>query len=145
MAYCAKGSGFHRAARSGFTLLELMIALVILAILLGLALPAYERYLRRAHRADAVRMLLEAAACEERIRTQTGYYDTTRCLDGLDGSTYALRFEPPDQTAAMEFTLVAQPVHSDADDPCGALSLDQSGRRGISGNPLNLARCWGGR
>ena len=132
-------------ARPGFTLLELMIALLILAILTALALPSYERYMQRGHRADAVRMLIEAATCEERIRTQTGYYNTTRCLNVLDGSTYSLRIEPSGETTTTEFTLVAEPISMHANDRCGALSLDHHGRRGIAGDALYLAKCWGGR
>lgn len=145
MAVCTEGIALRRVIRSGFTLLELMIALSILAILLGLALPAYEGFLQRANRADAIRMLLEAAACQERIRTQTGFYDTTRCLDAMDGSVYALRIEPPDDTATTEFTLFAEPISIRAEDLCGALILDESGRRGISGKSPYLAKCWGGR
>jgi len=145
MANGTKSSGVRRAARPGFTLLELMIALLILSILIGLALPGYERYMQRGHRADAVRMLIEAAACEERIRAQTGYYDTTRCLNPMDGSSYSLRIEPPGETATTEFTLIAEPISISANDPCGALSLDQSGRRGIAGGAPYLAKCWGGR
>ncbi|MDR2054362.1 MAG: pilin, partial [Desulfovibrio sp.] len=33
----------------GFTLIELMIALVISAILIAIAVPAYQDYIRRAH------------------------------------------------------------------------------------------------
>lgn len=145
MAVCTEGLGIRHLPQSGFTLLELMIALLILATLIGLALPSYERYVQRGHRADAVRMLIEAAACEERIRTQTGYYDTSRCVDAVDGSAYILRIEPPNETTTMEFTLVAEPISTRADDVCGALRLDQSGHRGIAGNALYLAKCWGGR
>jgi len=145
MANGTKSFGVSRMARPGFTLLELMIALLILAILIGLALPGYERYMQRGQRADAIRMLIEAAACEERIRTQTGYYDTTRCLHAMDGSTYSLRIEPPGETAATEFMLVAERVSTSARDPCGALSLDQNGRRRIAGGAPYLAKCWGGR
>jgi type IV pilus assembly protein PilE len=145
MAGGTKSSGLRLVAQPGFTLLELMIALLILAILTGLALPSYERYMQRGHRADAVRMLIEAAACEERIRTQTGYYDTTRCLNALDGSTYSLRIEPPGETTTTEFTLIAEPISARENDRCGALHLDQSGRRGTAGDARYLAKCWGGR
>ena len=45
--FCATG----KAARcSGFTLLELMIALLILSVLLGLAVPSYQRFVQRGQR-----------------------------------------------------------------------------------------------
>jgi type IV pilus assembly protein PilE len=128
----------------GFTLLELVIALAVVAILLALAVPAYQRYVQRGERAEAVRLLLAAAACQERVRAQTGYYDTARCLDDTH-TAYDLRVEPPGESASLAFTLVAEPRRISRDDPCGSLSLDQAGTRGISGSEEKLAACWGGR
>jgi len=130
---------------SGFTLLELMSALLILSILLGLALPSYQRYVQRGQRAEAVRLLLAAAGCQERIRAQSGYYDTTRCLEGFEELHYTLRIEPAEDAAATAFTLIAEPPAGRAEDGCGALSLDQSGGRGITGDASKLKGCWGGR
>jgi type IV pilus assembly protein PilE len=129
----------------GFTLLELGIALAVVAILLALAVPTYQRYVQRGERSEAIRLLLAAAACQERIRAQTGYYDTTRCLDATNVAAYELRTEPPGEIASQVFTLVAEPQRTRDDDPCGSLSLDQAGTRGISGGAERLAACWGGR
>jgi len=90
-------------------------------------------------------MLLAAAACEERIRARSGYYDTSRCLDGFESMHFSLRAEPANDPATAEFRLIATPVSPAPDDYCGGLSLDQSGRRGVSGDQQNLDRCWGGR
>lgn len=130
---------------SGFTLLELMVALLIVSILLGLALPSYQRYGQRGQRAEAIRMLLAVAACEERIRAHSGYYDTSRCLNAFNSSHYSLRAVPSGDPAVPGFTLIAEPLSAGPGDRCGALSLDQSGRRGITGSASNLAACWGGR
>jgi type IV pilus assembly protein PilE len=135
----------RRTPTSGFTLLELMIALLIVAILLGLALPSYQHYVQRGQRAEAVHMLLRAAACQERVRARSGYYDTSRCLDAFRSRYYSLRVVPPADTAAPGFRLIAEPLSAGPEDACGALSLDQAGRRGITGSALNLAACWGGR
>ena len=136
---------WQRKTSSGFGLLELMVALLIVSILLGLALPSYHRYVHRGQRAEAVRMLLAVAACEERVRARTGYYDTSRCLDGFDSRHYRVRADPADEPAALGFTLIAEPRPADSEDLCGALTLGHSGRRGISGDEQHLARCWGGR
>lgn len=134
-----------RRPRPGFTLLELVTALAIVAVLLAVAVPGYQRYLQRAERAEALRALLAASACQERVRAQGGYYDTSRCLDGATNPAYAIRFEPPDDDAALAFRLIAEPLQPRAGDPCGSLSLDQAGTRGISGDAGELAACWGGR
>jgi len=122
-----------------------MIALLVLSILTGLAIPSYQRYLQRGHRAEAVRLLLAAAACQERIRAATGFYDTTRCLDGTDDTGYALSYVPADRSATTEFTLFAEPPTGGSTDDCGTLSLDQSGLRGNSGGASTERACWAGR
>jgi type IV pilus assembly protein PilE len=130
--------------RSGFGLLELVIAMGVIAVLVALAMPTYQRYAVRAHRAEAVRILLGAAACQERLRAESGFYNTSRCASGLDTNHYAFEIEPPDETAAIEFRVVAVPRGAAAADGCGSLSLDHAGSRGVTG-PRALADCWGGR
>ena len=130
--------------RSGFGLLELVIAMGVIAVLVALAMPTYQRYAVRAHRAEAVRILLGAAACQERLRAESGFYNTSRCASGLDTNHYAFEIEPPDETAAIEFRVVAVPRGAAAVGGCGSLSLDHAGSRGVTG-PRALADCWGGR
>jgi type IV pilus assembly protein PilE len=129
----------------GFSLLELMIALLILSILLGFAVPSYHRYMQRAQRAEAVRMLLAVAGCQERIRAQTGYYDTTRCLNVFESAHYTVSVDPPEDAASNLFTLIAERSRSGPDDACGALSIDQSGIRSVEGDASITAECWAGR
>ena len=130
--------------RAAFTVIEVVIALAIVAILLALAVPGYLRYLQRADRAEAVRALLAASACQERVRATGGYYDTGQCLDGLDNDAWAFRFDPADDDATLAFTVIAEPVRTRGGDVCGRLSLDQSGTRAISGDGA-VGDCWGGR
>lgn len=143
---CGHQTGMRRPREvCGFSLLELVIALAVVAILLAFAVPTYQRYVQRGERAEAVRLLLAAAACQERVRAQGGYYDTSRCLEGVAANAYEFRIEPPDDSASLAFTLVAEPKQVRRDDPCGSLSLDQAGTRGIGGAADRLAACWGGR
>ena len=133
-----------RHGRRGFGLLELVIAMGVIAVLVGLAMPIYQRYVIRAHRADAVRNLLAAAACQERLRAGNGFYDTSLCASGMDTGHYAFRIEPAGEPEALEFTVFAIPSGAAAADGCGSLSLDHAGSRGVTG-PRALADCWGGR
>jgi type IV pilus assembly protein PilE len=125
-------------------LLELVIVLAVIGVLLTLAIPSYQRYTQRAHRAEAIRMMLAIADCQERVRASTGFYDTSSCGEGLNSDSHELRIEPPDNVASLEFTIIAQ-LRQGSDDDCGNLSLDQAGSRGISDNQATVNKCWGGR
>lgn len=140
-----KADGFGQGLPApGLSLLELVVALAIVAILLAVAVPSYRGYVQRADRADAVRRLLAAVACQERIRASSGHYDTTRCGDP-GGEAYSLRFMPAGVTDTLEFMAIAEPLRPDAADRCGSLAVDQAGTRSISGSAGGLSACWGGR
>lgn len=140
------GATPSRAFRpAGFSLLELVVALLVVSILLAVAVPSYQRYVLRMHRADAVRALLTMASCQERRRAEAGYYDTTACLPGEENARYEFRFEPHDTPQVSEYTVAAVPRSGTESDPCGNLTLDQSGLRGISGEPSLTRSCWSGR
>ena len=128
----------------GFSLLELVIVLAVMAVLLTIAVPSYLQYVQRVERADAVRLLLGMADCQERIRMNTGFYDTTRCIDGLDNEAYSFLIKPAGDTSSIGFEVVAEPGRGRGND-CGSLSLDHTGARGISSEKGVLSACWGGR
>lgn len=130
---------------AAFSLLELVVVLAVLAVLAGLALPGYQNYLARAHRAEAVRALLEIAACQERLRADLGGYRPAHCLPTNATPRYRFYVEPGAQGAGLDFRAVAEPIGAQARDRCGALSLDQAGRREVAGEGASGPDCWGGR
>ena len=145
MSLQATGPLSRRVRGTGFSLLEVVVALLVVSILLAVALPSYQRYVLRMHRSDAVRALLAAASCQERRRAEGGYYDTTRCTPDGNNASYDFRFEPAATPLATEYRVVAVPRAEAADDACGSLSLDQAGARSISGEASLTASCWSGR
>lgn len=131
--------------KKGFTLIEILLVVSLIGLLLSFALPSYQRYLERSYRTQAIRMLTEAAACQERHRARTGVYDTTRCHSAAKDEHYRLLIEPKSESSSLEFTLIAEPLLRRKEDYCGSLSLDQSGLRSISGAEKNRWKCWSGR
>ena len=59
----------------GFTLIELMVTMAIIAILTAIAIPNYAVYIQRSSRGEARGQLLEVATWMERWRTERGRYD----------------------------------------------------------------------
>ncbi len=70
----------------GFTLLELMIAIVIIGILAAVAYPGYQNQIRRARRADAQGDLMAFAALMERSFTARNNYFDNGTLADINGN-----------------------------------------------------------
>ncbi|WP_010589700.1 MULTISPECIES: type IV pilin protein [Acinetobacter] len=60
---------------SGFTLIELMITMAIVAIIAAIAIPSYDVYIRRADLATAQQEMLKIAALLEKHRARNFSYD----------------------------------------------------------------------
>ncbi len=117
----------------GFSLIELMIVVVIVAILAAIAVPAYNDSVNKARRSDAQSALLGFAQAMERWNTNRNTYigagdtDVGTDVDAigepsvfptqapLDGATkfYNLRITAATATA---YTLQAQPIGAMAGD-----------------------------
>ena len=63
-----------RSAQSAFSLVELLIALVILAIVMSIAIPSYQSHLERSRRSEGKALLSEIAALQESFRTEQNRY-----------------------------------------------------------------------
>jgi len=73
----------------GFTLLELLIALIIVGIISSIAYPSYQESVREAKRSDAIAVMQKMLASEEKYFIDNRVYaDDLKDL-GLDASTYS--------------------------------------------------------
>ena len=134
----------HGFSSHGMTLIELVIVMALIGILLSLAVPGYQGYMLRVHRTEAIRMLLQASMCQQRIHAGRGSYDTSQCHPGSEHQRYQVTYNPPD-TQGRTYIAMATPMGAQLADTCGSLSLDQSGARGISAVDTSVMKCWNGR
>jgi len=81
---------------TGMTLIELLIVVTVMGILLAIAIPAYSSYMLRVHRTEAIRMLLQASMCQERIYADRSSYDTSQCHPNSEQQRYEITYASPD-------------------------------------------------
>ena len=146
----------------GFTLIELMIAVVVVAILTAIALPQYSSYVLRARRADAKTALLELAARQERFFAVNNAYTSNAANLGYGaGATFPVNVSPgsnnyytlavPTVTAGSATTLptfvaTATPTGAQQKDtPCYTFRVDSLGVKtnlDSGGAVIANANCW---
>ncbi len=124
---------------SGFTLIELMIVVAIIAILVAIALPSYTRYVVRGSRQAAQNELLELATIQEKIFLNSNAYTSdvasgytglvTGGLGKTGGQTRDNRYALSAVVSGVTFTLTARPIASTGQAGDDDLTLTSAGAR----------------
>lgn len=143
---------------SGFTLVELMIVVGIVAIIAAIAYPSYQDSVRKGNRGQARAALVTLMQQEERYMTQYNTYATFN--QGTPGTLPFKANSSPDGSAQASHQLKAercdapsggtQPAINEcvkisavplkADPQVGTIWMDSAGRKGCSGT--DSSRCW---
>lgn len=128
---------------AGLTLIELMVALAILAIVMAIAIPMYTNYVTRSNRADATEALSRAAQELQRCHTLHGRFDHDDCNVSFPFTSENGHYEISASIGRNSYSLTATPQGTQAtrDSDCGRFLLDQAGVRSVSGSAA-AEECW---
>lgn len=107
----------------GFTLTEMVVAMLILAILAITAIESYTTYVRKARRADAVNSLISMSLAEERYRSSNTTYGTlAQVWGGVSTSTEGFYTLSISNVSASGYTITATATGAQANDVEGSTS-----------------------
>lgn len=133
----------RKLSKKGFTLLELLIAMVLLAILLVIAYPSYQAHMIKVRRVDGQKALINMATSMEKTAMLTNQGYSNISLNTVSPEGY---YQVSVVKADMDhFVLAAFPRQSQQNDKsCGVLAIDDQGRKGrLVNNSVVVDRsCW---
>ena len=138
-----------RTRSAGFTLVELMVTLGIIAIVAAVAYPAYQGYSTTGRRPVSKVALSQIAMAQEKFFSNNNTYaDQISSLPGFgtsdpfitEGGYYSISVAAgPTESITTSFKLTATPQGGQAGDSCTELTLDSTGAKG--GTP-SKDECW---
>jgi type IV pilus assembly protein PilE len=150
-----------RVKARGFSLIELMITVAVVAILAAIAVPSYQTYVLRSHRTDAKSALLDLASLEERFfSTNNSYTDIPNNLGypgavagvpfpvGLNGyyQVTVSQFPAAPPTAGNNgtpatYSIIAQAIGTQIQDTqCLQFTINSAGQQTATPDPQ--VNCW---
>lgn len=136
-----------RSSSRGFTLIELMIVVAVIAILGAIAYPSYMDSVRKGWRTEARTALVQEMQQQERFYTQRGKYRTDDPFKASSGdSDAASKYDivvdacQGQKDAGQCLRLTANLRSGLTDTAVGNIWIESSGVKGCDGQDSN--RCW---
>jgi type IV pilus assembly protein PilE len=146
-----------RSRHGGFSLIELMIVVAIVAILTAIALPQYRKQIQKSNRSAAKSALLDLARREETYYSTNNSYTLDLATLGYasvannsiqvpssSNPLYTVGFSAPAAagSSATTYTATATPTGSQVGDSCGNFSVDYLGNQQATGTANGSSGCW---
>lgn len=126
---------------SGFTLIEIMVVVVIIAILAAIAIPSYTKYIVTSHRTEAQSAMLSLAQyLESKYNASFSYPAEASIPASLKNPTNVSNYYTISVSivnASQNYTITATPTSAQNDGLCGTLTLKEDGSK----SPTTVG-CW---
>jgi type IV pilus assembly protein PilE len=118
----------------GFTLIELMIAVAVIGILLGVALPAYTEYATRGKLAEGT-----SALADGRVKMEQFFQDNRTYVGGPAPANTANFTYAPSNLSATSYTITATGIGSLS---VFSYTINESNTKTANTPWGNSATCW---
>ena len=154
MKYNLNGKNIFYTQQSAFTLIELLMVILIIAILSAIVYPSYKQYVLKARRSDAKSALMRLAVAQEKFYNQhLSYSADLVSANGLNNQSntstdgfYQLSVSIKSYSVDGEdsFNLKAQAIGAQVNDSdCAKLSLNNlNQRQGYTAENILNTKCW---
>ena len=126
-------NSLKRSTAQGFTLIELMIVVAVVAILTVVAYPSYQNYVIKTNRSAAQNFLVELASRQEQYLADARAYGNLAELNvpvpDRVNETYTIEVVPDNASTPPAFVVRATPRPGTVQADDGTLELDSAGRK----------------
>jgi type IV pilus assembly protein PilE len=159
MRMSTRNSSGSSARHAGFSLIELMVTMLVVAILASIAVPTYTAQIRKSRRTEARSAILDLAGREERVLSVSNSYSQIPTDVGYTGTSwgtgisvgsgyYSVVVTVPDPNftgTGSSYVITASAVGTQtADTSCASFSTNQMGKQSSldSSSADSTSTCW---